>query len=215
LDGLRITATLVRRFAVIVLLGATFAFSAWLTVYALFHSGEVDVPNVVGMAREDARRAIERAGLVFKPRRIHFDGDTPKDAVTEQDPAAGYPVKAGFEVKVDISKGADPSGADEEQPEPVGPTNPVDQPKDDEKKKEKKKPDNANANANANANTNANTNRATNANANTNAKKPADPKPAEGAPPKPSSTKPKDDPARDDNAPKPKPKTSPKPPPSR
>lgn len=185
---------------IVVLLGATFVFSAWLTVYALFHGGQVDVPNVVGMTRDDARRTVESAGLIFKPRRVHFDAEKPRDAVTEQDPAAGYPVKSGFEIKVDISRGQDPSGASEEAPEPPGPTNPVDPPKD-EKKKDRKKPDNTNANANTNAarNTNANsknTNTATAKPADTNTAKPAD------------NGKPKADPAKDSDAPKLKPKVS-------
>ena len=204
MDGLRITSTIARRFAIVVLLGATFVFSAWLTVYALFHSGQVGVPNVVGMTREEAERTIEGAGLAFKPRRIHFDGKAPSGAVTGQDPPAGLPVKSGFEVKVDISKGPNPAGTPEEEPEPPGPTNPVERPKDDAAKK-KKKADNANANTNATTN------------ANTNAKKPdagtAKPtatntaKPADTAKPKPEAVKP-------ETEKKPKPPV-PRPPPTR
>jgi beta-lactam-binding protein with PASTA domain len=202
LDGLGITGTIIRRVVVVVILGATFAISAMFTVYALFHSGQVQVPNVVGMSQADAQRAIERAGLTFKPRRVHFDPEVPSGVVTEQYPVADFPVKTGYEIKVDISKGTDPTGASE-QPELPGPTNPSERPTN-ENTNRKKKVTNANTNANANANKNA--------------------KPADDAKPKSenTNTKPADDakpkPAeRDDDKPKPantpKKPDRPKPPP--
>jgi len=204
LNGLGITGTILRRIAVVVVLGATFAASAMVTVYGLFHSGQVVVPNVVGMSEAEARRAVESAGLEFKPRRVHFDTEIPAGTVTEQDPAASFPVKSGFEIKVDISKGADPTGQSEQEELP-GPTNPAERPVNENTNKKKKAP---NANANANANTNAKGK----GNANGNAK-PADtsekPKPPsdedrDDAKPKPPSNKTPDS--------KPKP-AKPKPPP--
>jgi hypothetical protein len=122
------------------LLGVTFAVSAMVTIYVLFQAGEVKVPNIVGMAQDDAQRAIERAGLHFKLRRQHFDAEAPTGQVTVQDPAPGFPVKEGFDIKVDVSKGPDPTGKDQEPP-PPGPTNPVDGPVDTKKKSDRKKED--------------------------------------------------------------------------
>jgi beta-lactam-binding protein with PASTA domain len=203
LDGLGITGTIFRRIAVVVILGATFAISAMFTVYALFHSGQVEVPNVVGMSQDDAKRAVERAGLSFKPRRVHFDTEIPAGVVTEQDPVADFPVKTGYEIKVDISKGVDPTGASE-QPELPGPTNPSERPANENTNR---KPKSRNSNGNANANTNAKP-------ADTNANKP---KPAnsnsdkDDDKPKPPKDK-DDDKGKDDDKPKPKP-PKPKPPP--
>jgi serine/threonine-protein kinase len=132
----------------LLLLGAlaiTFVGSAMLTIYLLFQAGEVRVPNIVGMSQEDAQKAIVKAGLTFRLRRQHFDGTVPVGAVTDQDPQAGFPVKVGFDVKVDVSKGPDPTGGDV-IPEPIGPTNPVDGPKDEKKKDDKKKDENKNSN---------------------------------------------------------------------
>jgi len=141
LEPLQTTGTVARRLLLLGALVVTFAVSAMLTIYVLFQSGEVKVPNVVGMSQADAEKAVTRAGLQFKVRRQHFDLDVPAGSVTEQDPAPGFPVKVGFDVKLDVSKGPDPKGADTE-PEPVGPTNPIDGPKDpDAKKKDDKKKD--------------------------------------------------------------------------
>ncbi len=144
-DALQTTGTIARRLLLLGALAVTFVVSAMLTIYLLFQAGEVRVPNIVGMSQVDAERAIAKAGLTFKLRRQHFDGDVPAGSVTVQDPQAGFPVKVGFDVKVDVSKGPDPTGGDV-QPEPIGPTNPVDGPKDDKKKDDKKKDENKNSN---------------------------------------------------------------------
>jgi beta-lactam-binding protein with PASTA domain len=206
LDGLRATGTIFRRLAIVLILGATFAASAMVTVYALFHSGQVRVPNVVGMTEEEARRTIERAGLAFKTRRQHFDAATAAGAVSEQDPAADYPVKAGFQVKVDISKGPNPTGEDEPVDIPIGPNVPQDETVKNANTNKKKKPTNTNA---ANSNAAANANRP--APATNSEKTPADSNKA------PSETKKPE--AGDDAQPKPKPESAkpetPRPPPSR
>jgi beta-lactam-binding protein with PASTA domain len=138
LDEPRTNATVLRRLLLLALLGLTFVASAMVTIYVLFQAGEVQVPNIVGMSQEEAQRAIERAGLHFKLRRQHFDPATPTGQVTVQDPAAGFPVKEGYDIKVDVSKGPDPTGKDAEPP-PPGPTNPVDGPTTEKKKKDDKK----------------------------------------------------------------------------
>jgi hypothetical protein len=206
LDGLGITGTIIRRIAVVVVLGATFVISAMFTVYALFHSGQVEVPNIVGMSQEEAKREVERAGLSFKPRRIHFDTEIPAGVVSEQDPAADFPVKTGYEIKVDISKGVDPTGASE-QPELPGPTNPSERPANENTNRKPRKPTNSNANANANTNAkpvDGNVKpKAANSNANAKDKDDDKPKPAKDK---------DDDKPKPTDAPKPKP-AKPKPPP--
>lgn len=210
MDGLQTTGTIARRIALLVVLALTFVSSAMITIYALFQTGEVKVPNVVGMSQQDAEHAIERAGLQFKLRRQHFDTEAPAGLVTEQDPAAGFPVKVGFDIKVDVSKGADPTG-ESEAPPPPGPTNPV----------EGGPVDNANANANKkkvdknkNGNLNANTNASKNANTGTNANKNADGKGVKTD--EPGAVKPKGGDTKKpeaDTPPKPKPKPAPQVPP--
>jgi beta-lactam-binding protein with PASTA domain len=194
-NGLGITGTILRRIAVVLVLGATFVASAMVTVYALFHSGQVEVPKVVGMSEDEARRAVERAGLEFKQRRVHFDPEGPAGIVTEQDPAPDFPVKSGYEIKVDISKGSDPTG-ESEKTELPGPTNPSERPAN-ENANRKKKPTNTNGNGNSNAKGNANGNA----------------KPADGPSnkPKPATTNTE----RDDDKPKPPANKAPDPKPAK
>lgn len=212
--------TIVRRLLILIMLAMTFTASAMVTIYALFQSGEVKVPNTVGMTEDDAKRAIERAGLDVKVRRVHFDSEIAAGKVTEQDPVAGFPVKSGFEIKIDVSKGPDPNGETEEPP-PPGPTNPVDGPNaNDNKKKRDDKNKNANDNANANKNANTNKNAADNKNANKNDNKAKNEnKNTDGkgvktdepgaVKPKPADSKPKPPKPETDTPPKPKPKPAP------
>jgi serine/threonine-protein kinase len=207
LDGLQTTGTIARRIALLVVLALTFIASAMITIYALFQTGEVKVPNVVGMSQEDAEHAIERAGLHFKLRRQHFDAEAPAGLVTEQDPGAGFPVKVGFDIKVDVSKGTDPTGKSDEPP-PPGPTNPVEGPVDNANVNKKKVDKNKNLNANLNANANKNANTGTNVNKNADGKgvkadEPGAVKPKPGDAKKPEA----------DTPPKPKPKPAPQVPP--
>lgn len=144
MDGIQTAGTVARRLAIVALLGALFAVSAMLTIYLLFRSGEVVVPNTVGMSQEEAERAIARAGLSTKLRRQHFDDEVPPGTVSVQEPGPGFPVKEGFEVKLDVSKGPDPTGREDEPTPMGGPTTPIDGPQVEEpteKKKPKKKED--------------------------------------------------------------------------
>ncbi len=196
MEGIQTTGTIVRRFALLALLAVTFVASAMVTIYVLFQTGEVKVPNVVGMSQEEAQRAVTRAGLTVKLRRQHFDAEVPAGSVTEQDPTAGFPVKEGFDIKIDVSKGPNPSGETEEPP-PPGPTNPVDGPVENTNKKRTDK----NKNGNVNTNTSA---------VNKNAAKPEN-KNADGKTVKtdePGAVKPKDPEKKPeaDTPPKPKPK---------
>lgn len=164
--------SIARRFLLLGLLVVTFLASAMVTIYALFQSGEVKVPNVVGMSQQDAERAIEHAGLHYKLRRQHFDSEVATGTVSEQDPVAGFPVKVGFDVKVDVSKGPDPTGKSDEPP-PPGPTNPVGGPVENtnlNKNRNKNKNGNTNGNGNVSTATNANANRPKPENKNTDGK---------------------------------------------
>lgn len=139
-DGIAKTGTIIRRIVLLGLLAGIFGGSAMLTIWLLFRTREVTVPNTVGMTQQEAETAIQRAGLTFKVRRQHFDDQAPTGAVTEQDPLPGFPVKVGFDVKIDISKGPNPAGTPAGPP-PVGPTNPAEPPVDPKKKKDDKKTD--------------------------------------------------------------------------
>jgi len=195
-DGTSKTGTIIRRIFLLGLLAGLFGGSAMLTIYLLFRTGEVTVPNTVGMSQAEAEKTIERAGLTFKLRRQHFDDEAPTGAVTEQDPAAGFPVKVGFDVKVDISKGPNPAGTPA-GPAPVGPTNPAEPPVDpNKKKKDDKKAEEAKAAAKA-----AEEAKKPKTDEDSGAKKPADTKKED---PKPADPKPKS--GDGDAPPKPKPK---------
>ncbi|MBK6312962.1 MAG: PASTA domain-containing protein [Blastocatellia bacterium] len=196
------TVTIIRRIVLLGLLAGLFGSSATLTIWLLFRTREVTVPNTVGMTQQEAESAIQRAGLNFKLRRQHFDDEAPSGAVTEQDPAAGFPVKVGFDVKIDISKGPSPEGTPAGPP-PVGPMNPADPPVDPKKKKDEKKDDAAKAAAKAaeeakkpKADDDPGATKPADAKKPKDDSKPADPKPKSGdadAPPKP---KPKPAPAK-------------------
>ena len=195
------TGTIIRRIVLLGLLAGLFGSSAMLTIWVLFRTREVTVPNTVGMTQQEAENAIQRAGLTFKLRRQHFDDEAPTGAVTEQDPAAGFPVKVGFDVKIDISKGPNPVGTPAGPP-PVGPTNPAEPPVDPKKKKDPAKDEAAKAAAKA-----AEEAKKPKPGDDPGAVKPADPKPKDDA--KPADPKPK---SGDGDAP---PKPKPKPPPAK
>ena len=63
----------------------------------------VAVPAVVGQAKEDARAALEDAGL--KVTVTNVDSDAPKNEVVGQDPAAGTEVDKGSTVTITVSRG--------------------------------------------------------------------------------------------------------------
>ena len=69
---------------------------------------EVQMPEVVGMSREEAQKEIENAKLVFEIEKEEYNRDVPEGFVISQDPAymeRFNNVKEGSTVKVIISKG--------------------------------------------------------------------------------------------------------------
>ena len=68
---------------------------------------EVELPEVVGMSREEAQQTIEGLKLVFEVSSEEYNKDVPEGYVISQDPTyiADYNVKEGSTVKVVVSKG--------------------------------------------------------------------------------------------------------------
>lgn len=69
---------------------------------------EVDLPNVVGLSKEEAKQEIENAKLKFEIDKEEYDKDVPEGYVISQDPIhkeVHNNVKEGSTVKVVISKG--------------------------------------------------------------------------------------------------------------
>lgn len=69
---------------------------------------EVQMPNVVGMSKEEAQQEIENAKLVFEIEKEEYNKDVPEGFVISQDPIymeRFNNVKQGSTVKVVISKG--------------------------------------------------------------------------------------------------------------
>jgi beta-lactam-binding protein with PASTA domain len=74
-------------------------------ILAVVSSGrrEVDVPQLVGVKLEAARRLAETAGLKFTARAV--PSNKPKDTVLSQNPQPGGAVAAGSEIFVTVSRG--------------------------------------------------------------------------------------------------------------
>ena len=66
-------------------------------------NNQVTIPTVVGTSAEDAKAALEGAGL--KPNMTEVDSDKPKGQVVSIDPAEGQKVNKGTQVNVKVSKG--------------------------------------------------------------------------------------------------------------
>ena len=73
----------------------------------LTNPAEVEIPNIVGMSKEEAQKTVEDLKLVFEVSSEEFNKDVPEGYVISQDPTyiADYNVKEGSTVKVVISKG--------------------------------------------------------------------------------------------------------------
>ena len=79
-----------------------------LGVLNLTNPKEVDLPNVVGKSKEEAKQQIESAKLKFEIQSEEYNKDVPEGYVISQDPIhkeVHNNVKEGSEVKVVISKG--------------------------------------------------------------------------------------------------------------
>ena len=85
----------------VISLGGTLAF------LNITNPAEVEIPNVVGMSKEEAQQTIENLKLVFEQVNEEYDKEVPEGYVISQEPTyiANYNVKEGSTVKVIISKG--------------------------------------------------------------------------------------------------------------
>ena len=82
-------------------LGGTLAF------LNITNPAEVQLPDVVGMSKDEAQKTIEDAKLVFEVSSEEYNKEVPEGYVISQDPAyiENYNVKEGSTVNVVISKG--------------------------------------------------------------------------------------------------------------
>ncbi len=78
-----------------------------LTFLNITNPAEVQLPNVVGMSKEEAQKTVEDLKLVFEVSSEEYNKDVPEGYVISQDPSyiENYNVKEGSTIKVLISKG--------------------------------------------------------------------------------------------------------------
>ena len=79
-----------------------------LLVLNITNPPEVDMPNVVGLSKEEAQKKIEEAKLIFEVKKEEYDKNVPEGMVISQDPfymEKYNKVKEGSTVSVIISKG--------------------------------------------------------------------------------------------------------------
>lgn len=74
------------------------------TVSLVLSTGQTTVPDVTGKSQEDARQAIEDAGLSVG-NVTYGDSNEDKDAVASTDPAAGTKADLGTEISIVLSNG--------------------------------------------------------------------------------------------------------------
>ena len=86
-----------------------FAISLGGTYFALIAGQlkDVQIPELVGMSKEEAAKTVEEAGLIYEVVEEKFDSEIPSGFVISQDPAyiANYTIKEKTTIKVVISKG--------------------------------------------------------------------------------------------------------------
>ena len=82
-------------------LGGTLAF------LNITNPAEVELPEVVGMSKEEAQKTVEDLKLVFEVSSEEYNKDVPEGYIISQDPTyiADYNVKEGSSIKVVVSKG--------------------------------------------------------------------------------------------------------------
>ncbi len=88
-----------------VLLPVLFGGSFYLTMRQVLGGREVIVPDLSGLSVEEARVALQEAGLNFEESSERHDPVIEKDHVTAQDPEAGTVIKKNRKVRVTISLG--------------------------------------------------------------------------------------------------------------
>lgn len=88
-----------------VLLPLLFAGSFYLTMRSVLAGREVIVPDLSGMSIEEARVALQEAGLNFEASSERHDPTIEKDHVTTQSPRPGTVIKKNRKIRVTISLG--------------------------------------------------------------------------------------------------------------
>ncbi len=86
------------------------AFGGTMAFLNITNPPEVDMPNVVGMHKEEAKRAIEEAKLVYEEEKEEYNQEVAEGLVISQDPAyfeRYHSVKEGSTVKVVVSLGTE------------------------------------------------------------------------------------------------------------
>ena len=85
------------------------AFGGTLGILNLTNPAEVQIPNLVGMSREEAQADAEEAKLKFEVSSEEYNTEVPEGFVISQDPKyiENYNVKEGSTVKVVVSKGTE------------------------------------------------------------------------------------------------------------
>ena len=86
------------------------AFGGTMVVLNITNPKEVDLPNVVGLTKEEAQKQIEDAKLKFEVDKEEYNKDVEENHVISQDPTyfeKYHSVKQGSTVKVVISKGTE------------------------------------------------------------------------------------------------------------
>ena len=86
------------------------AFGGTMMVLSITNPPEVDMPNVVGMHRDEAKKAIEEAKLVYEEEKEEYNKEVEEGHIISQNPAyfdRYHSVKQGSTVKVVVSKGTE------------------------------------------------------------------------------------------------------------
>lgn len=90
----------------VVLLASLLLAGAGIYLLAFAQKGTIDVPNVVGVERQEAERIIRERGLVPEVEAEEFS-DRPAGVVIRQNPEANTRLKEGGTVRLVISRGSD------------------------------------------------------------------------------------------------------------
>ena len=86
------------------------AFGGTMVVLNITNPKEVDLPNVVGISKEEAEQKIKDAKLKYEVDKEEYNKDVPEGHIISQDPPYSdkyHSVKQGSTVKVVISKGTE------------------------------------------------------------------------------------------------------------
>ncbi len=86
------------------------AFGGTMLVLNITNPKEVDLPNIVGLSKEEAEEQIKKAKLKYEVEKEEFDLEVPEGYIISQDPPYSekyHSVKQGSTVKVVISKGTE------------------------------------------------------------------------------------------------------------